>query len=250
MPHVNVVLAETVNSVSLGRRSMRFLFAVMALLLLSGCTNVPVGPPSPAPTVTRPTPVPPGNLTTIHTAESFDGTTGLPATWSSDAGNWSVEANGNATSPPNVLRGQGGGARSTLRATGTYQNLEAVVKFRMVEGDEGAGLSFRFAAPGEYRIVRYSPREAGWHYFMVEGGVADKRNEATVFQTISAPVFGQWVDLRVVAQGRHIQAWHGNTLVIDYVEPGEPTAGAAGPFLRGRAVALFDDFEVAPLSAS
>jgi len=183
---------------------------------------------------------------TVPLHEGFDSDEGMPAGWSADSGTWALDDNEAAPSAPHVLRGTGGGGRSTLRSPTAYGDFEATVKFQMVTGDEGAGLSFRYEPDGDYRIIRYSVREDGWHYFIMKDGVADKPPAAQVTQNASKLQYGQWVTLRILAEGRHVQAWAGETLVIDFTESEDAAVGAIGPFLRGSAVALFDDVDIKP----
>lgn len=232
---------------------LAILLLLVASLVASGCGGPPVSTSSSS---TRPA-QPAGSLQ----EETFDAIApgALPAGWAPDVGTWSVVANATAPSPGQVLQGAGAKGRNSLLAPGAYLDFEATVTFVMVAGEhpQGAGLSFRYAPDGSYRVIRYSTSEQGWHYFIARGADAEKVHAGSVGQNESHPVFHEWVTLRVRAEGRHVQAWHvqdaadggapREVLVIDLTEAEEPKEGQVGPFVRGDTVALFDDFGVDPI---
>ena len=226
---------------------------LVASLLASGCGGPSASTSS---STTRPA-QPAGALQ----EETFDAIApgGLPAGWAPDVGTWTVVANASAPSGAHVLQGAGAKGRNSLLAPGAYLDFEATVTFVMVSGEhpQGAGLSFRYAQDGSYRIIRYSTSEQGWHYFIARGADAEKVHAGSVAQNESHPVFHEWVTLRVRAEGRHVHAWHvqdaadggapREVLVIDLTETEDPKEGQVGPFVRGDTVALFDDFRVEPI---
>lgn len=162
------------------------------------------------------------------------------------AGNWS------RASADSVVCGEGTLALNSLTLDGvSLSNLEASVAFRMVnrselEFDAGAGLVVHYVNATEYQIIRYSPREQGWHLFTVitkpDGTVnRTKQDSASVTPPTTNPDFDQWVHLTVRSVNGTITAFDGTTKVIEYVLPaGHSTTGTVGYFLRAQQAAQFE----------
>ena len=136
--------------------------------------------------------------------------------------------------------------QSLVRSGGTYSDFEANVSFNMLAGDSGAGLVIHFANDENFNIIRYSPREQGWHLFTMVNGNRDKQQNASVTPPTTNPELHQWVALRIVSKEGHVTAFDGPTKVIDYELPDAAShQGSVGYFLRDEGmVALFDDFSV------
>ncbi len=139
-----------------------------------------------------------------------------------------------------------GPVQSLIRAAGTFSNLEANVSFNMLAGDSGAGLVIHFADDENFNIVRYSPREQGWHLFTVIHGSRDKQQDASVTPPTTNPEMHQWVELRIVSTDGFIEAYDGDVKVIEFMLPAEAShQGRVGYFLRDEGMAAgFDDFAV------
>lgn len=167
------------------------------------------------------------------------------AGWTAHGGQWGeVDA---MEGREGVVCGQATDAvQSLVRLEGTFSDLEASVSFNMLAGDSGAGLVIHFADDENFNIIRYSPREQGWHLFTIVGGNRQKQDDASVTPPTTNPDLHEWVDLRVMSTDGHVTAYHGDVKVIDYTLPAEAShQGAVGYFLRDEGMAaVFDDFSV------
>lgn len=130
----------------------------------------------------------------------------------------------------------------------SYDNVVANVSFNMLQdavgGGSGAGLVINWQDVDNYVIVRYSPREQGWHLFTMIAGERTKQDEASVTPPTTNPDYHEWIPLSVRHEAGHVTAYDGTTKVIDYMLPeGASRSGYVGYFLRDNGmVALFDDF--------
>jgi hypothetical protein len=127
---------------------------------------------------------------------------------------------------------------SLVRDADSFRDLEANVTFRMLAGDSGAGLVLHFRDERNFNIVRYSPREQGWHIFTVVEGNRQKQDEGSVTPPTTNPELGEWVGLRVRSEGGNVTAWHGDVKVIEYtLRPEASHEGRVGLFLRDEGMA-------------
>lgn len=232
---------------------------------MAGCTG---SSPAPASTTTvayvpftpNATPtcqnMPPG----VTATETFDGT--APG-WTTAKGTWTAQVNETAKSATKVMRGISLRETSADKVSvlvacplGKYTNLDLTVWLRNVEPDDGlsagAGIVIHYNDPTNMQIIRFSPREAGWHIFTwTPDAPRVKQNEAS----IATGIFhedDEWIQLRVVSANGHITAYDAGTPVLQYELPaGHSGVGAVGLFLRAAAdsdtTADFDDFHVAPI---
>ncbi|MHB1260790.1 MAG: family 16 glycoside hydrolase [Thermoplasmatota archaeon] len=218
-------------------RTVAWLLLFLTSVGFAGCTTPGDGGPS----------------TTTSTATDADvcpgvGETTAVAGWTAHGGQWgevdSMEGH------DGVVCGEAGDAlQSLVRTAGIFSNLEANVSFNMLAGDSGAGLVIHFADDENFNIVRYSPREQGWHLFTMVGGNRQKQDDASVTPPTTNPELHEWVKLRIVSTDGHIEAYHGNIKVIEYRLPPEAShEGRVGYFLRDAGMAAaFDDFTVRAL---
>jgi beta-xylosidase len=168
--------------------------------------------------------------------------------WTKHGGNWTTAAE--TEGHTEVVCGEATQALSVLvRDQGSFTNVEAKVSFNMQEGDSGAGLVIHYEDDRNYNIVRYSPREQGWHIFTVIAGNRQKQDAGSVSPPTTNPEPGEWVELLVESTNGHVQAWHGSTKVIDYTLQAEAShSGKVGYFLRDTGMsALFADFQASRL---
>ena len=224
---------------------------LMASLLLAGCADDDDDGNGDSTTTTT---------SQVDPCPGVTDTTTVP-TWTKHGGQWGPVAVregrvdlvcGKATSALNSL---------TNDLSGPFSDLELTVDYNMLDGDfglsgdglesadAGSGVVIHYQDAGNYTIVRYSPREQGWHLFTMIGGNRDKVDEASVTPPTTNPEYNEWIDLRVRSEGGHVTAFHNTTKVIDYVLPAEAShTGRVGYFLRDAGmVTLFDDFAVVPL---
>ncbi|MEA3143587.1 MAG: hypothetical protein QOG31_911 [Thermoplasmata archaeon] len=182
--------------------------------------------------------------------EAFDALApdGKPSGWTVHKGSWGAASNATDAAHPLVLRGAGVAepGLSSIVPPQSFTDFEATVAFKMLSGQhpQGAGLVLQFKDDDNYQIIRYSTTENGWHLFTVTAGNREKQGSASVAGE-THPEQNQWVNLRVVSSGGHVQAFDGATKVIDYTLPATAShSGGVGPFVRGDTVAVFDDLKV------
>lgn len=226
---------------------------LVSSLLVAGCATDggDGGEPSPSSTWAPPADPCPG---------VGDATT--PPAWTRHGGQWGAVAAregrvdlvcGKATSSLDSLVSDLLGPFTDLELNVTYAMLVGdwgLTTDTLHKADAGAGVVLHYADPGNYTIVRYSPREQGWHLFTMIDGSRQKRDEASVLAPTTNPGYHDWIQLRVRSEGGHVTAFDGVTKVIDYQLPADaPTTGRVGYFLRDAGmVALFDDLTVVPLA--
>ncbi|MES2154161.1 MAG: family 16 glycoside hydrolase [bacterium] len=190
---------------------------------------------------------------TAEAREKFDGTLlgAIPAGWKVVTGSWGTTVQLSAPSGPNVMK-QTATVVDTFpvlinNGAGTFGNFEAYVKFDILNGTaaQAGGLAFRFVDKDNYYAVRYNNNEGTWNIFRWMGGQREKFDGVA-----GAPSAGlnQWIELKVEAEGTHIQAWANNVKVIDYTEGngGAPKLGKIGLWTKDDSIVSFDDFEAEP----
>jgi hypothetical protein len=217
-------------------------FALPMLLLLAfaglaGCTESDDG--GDGPTTTGSTTTNGGDPDPCPDVDSTSTVSG----WTAHGGEWGTQT---TSLGPSVCGRATGAVQSLVRDSGTYSNLEANVSFEMLAGDSGAGLVIHYQDESNFNIIRYSPREQGWHLFTLIDGNRQKQDAASVTPPTTNPELEEWVALRVTSTDGFVEAWDGQTKVIEYELPDEAShQGRVGYFLRDSGmVALFDDFEV------
>lgn len=213
-------------------RTLALTLSLLTLSLLAGCNQVPAGDEesdSSTPTGSDPCP-------TVDASSTVPG-------WTSHGARW-----GNVDSlegQSDVVCGEATGAVQSLVQDGpSYADVEAWVSFNMLAGDSGAGLVIHYKDDSNLNIIRYSPREQGWHLFTMIDGNRQKQDTASVTPPTTNPELHQWVRLRVLSEAGHVEAWDGETKVISYDLPAEASHyGGVGYFLRDDGMAAaFDDF--------
>jgi hypothetical protein len=173
----------------------------------------------------------------------------LLPTWAGHEGEWSGFVQVDAVRPQGI-RGAGDAGDPGLSLLVDHgmeptSSLDVAVDLALVSGvhPDGAGLAFHWTGPS-YNIVRYSPSEGGWHLFTVIEGNRTKV-EPRPLDVLHWVDPCEWVTLRIVADGRDVRAYQGQSLVLEATLPAAASSsGQAGLFLRGDTVALFDGYIV------
>lgn len=204
-------------------------------------------PAAASPTVT-PTPT---STPAAAKTESFDASASLPAGWTPVMGDWSVVAEASAPSAGNALKQSNASLNETMilaDAFGSFSDLEASVSFRVLGGESGqaGGIMFRYVDAKNYYVARYNHLENSWNLFRTIEG---KREKFQPVETEFSANLTDWIPMRVVAEGPHIQVFTGQKLVIDYNETAAnaPASGKVGLWGRYDSVVLFDDLKAQTL---
>lgn len=234
---------------------MRVLPLLVAALLAAGCSSPADPEPTPAPTEPLcPTPTTPGQDPGANAPVPVSWQDGFeredleaqsPIPRRATDGTWAVQADPDAYEGANVMVGQGdsdpGFSSLLFPVAGEPADVEITVAFRIgcVEHPHGVGVVLHVAGSAGYQIVRYSASESSWDLFTVRGGERVKQDAARVADSDPEP--GAWGVLRVVSIDDRVQAYDGDTLVLDFaLTDDDAKAGQVGLFLRGNSDAAFD----------
>jgi hypothetical protein len=169
----------------------------------------------------------------------------LPAQWvcgvtGSGASRWTVEADANAPSKPNVVRQSGVGdfpwcaLKSASLADGYVE-----VKFKALSGrrDQAGGVMWRWKDGDNYYVARANALESNVSLYYTTNG---RRN---TIKYVDAPVpKNTWHTLRVEFSGTSIKVSLNGKTYIDVQDNRISGAGAVGMWTKADSVTVFDDF--------
>lgn len=174
--------------------------------------------------------------------------------WETVSGTWAIE---------DVQGASQGGKALVQRATDKefnviiapgdpYGNVAVDVRFKPISGQEDAsgGIVFHFSA-GRYYVIRANALEDNFNFYYYDpssllASVIGGRHLITGV-SVKAPALGQWHQLRVIAQGDHIQGWLNDQQLIDYRDS-RFVSGKIGLWTKADSVTAFDDLVVRPFS--
>jgi hypothetical protein len=195
--------------------------------------------------------------------------------WAPVLGEWTVQADPTAPSPPNVYaqvgtndvvppdRGAAGqlfggdyaefldniGAYqifpSSILDDGTYGDVDLSVAYKPISGrvDQTGGLIFRAQGPGDYYIWRCNVLETDCRLWTYVGG-----QRTSVYQVeVAGQNVGEWQTSRVVAKGTRIEGYWNDRLVMEFDDDTFTKPGRVGLWTKADAVTAFDDFTATPL---
>jgi len=128
-----------------------------------------------------------------------------------------------------------------LREDQQFTDLDISVKFKPVSGriDASGGIIFRAKDQDNYYIVRANALEDNFRLYTFINGSRSELASATV----TPPSLNQYHQMRIVAQGDHIQAYLDGKLQLDYHDK-TFKKGYTGLWTKADSVTLFDDFKV------
>ena len=153
---------------------------------------------------------------------------------------WTIEADADAPSPPNVLKQSGQGTFPWCVKDGTAITDGTVeVKFKPVAGreDRAGGLVWRWKDGNNYYIARANALEGNVSLYHTEGG------RRITIKYVNAPVASSvWHTLRVEFSGTHIRVILDGKPRIELDDAYISGAGAVGVWTKADSVTVFDDF--------
>lgn len=169
----------------------------------------------------------------------------LPAQWvcgvtGSGDSRWTVEADANAPSKPNIVRQSGVGdfpwcaLKSASLADGYVE-----VKFKALSGrrDQAGGVMWRWKDGDNYYVARANALESNLSLYYTTNG---RRN---TIKYVDAPVpKNTWHTLRVEFSGTSIKVSLNGKTYIDVQDNRISGAGAVGMWTKADSVTVFDDF--------
>ena len=121
----------------------------------------------------------------------------------------------------------------------TDPDISVAMKAIAGKNDQGGGLVWRYKDADNYYIARMNPLEDNYRVYKV---VAGKRTQLGNFD-IKAQA-GQWLRLRVVQQGNHIQCFLDDKLRLDVNDDTFKAAGKVGLWTKSDAQTRFAGLEV------
>ena len=153
---------------------------------------------------------------------------------------WTVEADADAPSKPNVIKQSGVGdfPWCALKAVSTADGY-VEVKFKPLSGrsDQAGGVMWRWKDGNNYYIARANALENNISLYYTANG---RRN---TIKYVDAPVpKNKWHTLRVDFVGTSIKVSLNGTTYIDVQDKRIAGAGAVGMWTKADSVTIFDDF--------
>jgi hypothetical protein len=179
----------------------------------------------------------------------------LPAGWRIDATNpegrladWSVARRAEALSAPNVLAltkvhdGSGGVFNLCWNPTIAFRDGELAVSVRADAGrtDQGGGPIWRARDPDNYYVARYNPLERNFRIYYVKNG---RRRQLASAGGLDIGT-GQWLAIRIVHQGSHIEGWIDGRKLLEVEDSTFADAGGVGVWTKADAATAFDNLEI------
>ena len=173
--------------------------------------------------------------------ETFDfEVTGLES-WTTVAGQWTVEEMVDAPSGRRVLmqRATRNEFNVIVAPPGPYADVDVSMRFKPMSGREDAsgGIVFRFMG-GRYYVVRANALEDNIRLYSY-----DRQRRQTASVRVKAPALGQWHTLRLVALGDRVQAWLDGTRYLDERNP-RFKVGKVGLWTKADSITAFDDLVI------
>ena len=180
----------------------------------------------------------------------------LPAGWiirqnnpTKEMAKWTVEADADAPSQPNVLNVKTINGNATynlaLIETTAYRDLNLSVKIRSNSGedDQGGGLVWRAKDENNYYLCRINPIENNYRVYKV---VAGKRSmlQSVDFETPT----GKWFTLRVRMKGNEITCYCNGKKWLEAKDDTFKDAGMIGLWTKADASSSFDDLRAWPIT--
>ena len=157
---------------------------------------------------------------------------------------WSVEADPDAPSPPNVLRQSGTGDFPWCVKQGTsIADGFVEVKFKAITGreDRAGGVVWRWKDGDNYYVARGNALEDNVSLYYTENG------RRKTIKYVDAPVVGNvWHQLRVEFHGARIRVLLDGKAYIELDDAHIAGAGAVGVWTKADSVTAFDDFSYGP----
>jgi hypothetical protein len=160
---------------------------------------------------------------------------------------WAVEADGSATSAPNVLRQSGYGSFPwCVKKSASLADGFVEVRFKSEKGkeDQAGGVVWRWKDGDNYYVARANALEDNVSLYYTEKG------SRKTLKYVDAPVPPKvWHTLRVEFLGRRISVTLNGKTYIEYEDPHISGAGAVGVWTKADSVTAFDDFSYGPAQA-
>ena len=153
---------------------------------------------------------------------------------------WTVEEDGTAPSPPNVLKQSGSGTFPwCVKTDARIENGWVEVKFKPISGDRDAagGVIWRWKDGDNYYVARANANEDNVSLYHTTNG------RRITIKYVDAPVpRNHWHALKVEFAGRSIRVSFNGKVYIEQEDDHISGAGAVGVWTKADSVTAFDDF--------
>jgi hypothetical protein len=170
---------------------------------------------------------------------------GRPAAFQAYSGDWVVQADTSAPSPPHAL------AQAATRDAwpgivlkdSDFADVSVTVSFKPVSGqeDQAAGIIVRYQDSGNFYVCRANANEDNVILFKFVKGSRSEIKSANV-----KVESGQWGSLRMDAVGDSLSCYLNGKRVLT-AKPGLYQRGKVGLWTKADSVTYFDNLEVKPL---
>ena len=133
-----------------------------------------------------------------------------------------------------------------LRTDQQYSEVDISVDFKPLSGriDASGGLVFRAMDQDNFYLVRANALENNFRLYIFKQGFRHQIASARV----TPPELGKFHQLRVVAQGDHLQAYLDGTLYLDYHDSSY-IKGYVGLWTKSDSVTEFDNLRISGIVA-
>ncbi len=162
---------------------------------------------------------------------------------------WTIEADADAASQPNVLNVKTANANATynlvLVEKAVYKDLNLSVKIRGNTGadDQGGGLIWRCRDENNYYLCRINPLENNYRVYKVVHG------KRTMLQSVDFETpTGKWFTLRARMKGNEIACYCNGKKWLEIKDDTFKDAGMIGLWTKADACSSFDNLQAYPIS--
>lgn len=171
-------------------------------------------------------------------------------------GVWLIAKDETAPSKPNVL------AQTDMDDTGyrfpvcVYdgfigKDVDVSVRFKPVkgEGDQAAGIVWRYRDKDNYYIVRANALEDNVVLYKIEKGKRTDlplKGQGRTYGAKAKVASGEWGTLRVVAKGNHFETFLNGSKLYDVEDNTFAEAGKVGVWTKADSYTMFDNLTITP----
>jgi hypothetical protein len=117
--------------------------------------------------------------------------------------------------------------------------INAAIKPRDGELDQGGGLVWRYQDSNNYYVARFNPLEENYRVYKVVEG---KRSQLGTAASDAAT--GKWHTMQIIHKGNHIQCYLNDKPYLDVTDDTFKEAGKIGLWTKADAQTSFDGLEV------
>lgn len=122
-----------------------------------------------------------------------------------------------------------------------YQDLEIMVKFNGVKGeeDQGGGPVWRYQDADNYYIARANPLENNFRVYKL----IDGNRKQLASADINIPT-GEWHTIKITMIANHIECFYEGKKYLDVTDDTFKDSGGVGLWTKADAVTYFDDLKI------